>query len=658
MPRRDAQVARTEYLLQPSDYLSALRRRYWVLVLAAVAAVVVTILVTPSDAARAQSRQHFVAEHIISLPPTAAGGDADALTARNTLLAAASRLFHSPEVARRVAEELERPDPTTLAKRVEIKVNKKLGTITFSASSRKKGELAAVVDTFADKAVDYDLELATEAYQRDVDEAAAQLDSLTGQLNEIDTQLSADQGGGNASLKARREALVAELTATVRRQTDLEIKGPPESRFVTVSEAKPVAVGTAGDSGGFKPPEGRRGRLVLAVALAMVLGGAVVLVLDRFDSRLHTKQAAEQAFGLPVLTEVPVTPRRRRRQWAVETASNPLSRVAEAYRKLRSAIVLAQAVPRLRPVRAGASGADGDQSPAPPKPERMAGEHAYELRFEPLVDAKDLKLILVTSPRPSEGRSTTAVNLAASFAEAGRSVLVVDADLRRPNLDDYFGVDPARGLSDVVADRRPASVLGEAAQPTGHRLIRLVSSGTPADNPAGIITGARELLLRTRAVTDVIIVDTPPALLYNDAAELVPAADAVVVVARAGRTTADDAERMGELLARLGAPVFGVALLGVRGRRGVAPPLRRRRRRKAAPPPPDVVDEAFPEAPVDAPAGAGALLADHPPETVAESALADEKGPPPETGSSDRRPWQQPSFWRRWQPHSGIRRSP
>lgn len=556
-------------MVEPTEYLRALRRRWWVPAVAILAALLATLVVTPTDAERARAARRFAAEHTIALTPSGRL-TGDSSTTPVEFLAESARLFRGPEVARRVSASLGlRGDPETLASRVAITVNKKRGIITFAATGRDEAEVARVVNTFAEEAMSFQLELHEQAYEQEVERTAARVQALTAQLNDVESQMNAAKTD-NSSLKATRDALAAQLTPSIARQAELAGRGPPTADFATVSDATPVLISEEPDNDGFSPPASRRGRLVLAIALALTLAVAVVLVLDRFDTRLRTKAAAESAFGLPVLAEVPRVPRRHRSEWAVVTATNPLSTVAEAYRGLRSAIMLAPAVPRLGPRVSVRASREGGVEKGPAKAAEPG--HAYELRFEPLpATSEGIKVILVTSPGVAEGKSTTVANLAASFAEADRSVVVIDCDLRRPSLDRLLDVDTRLGLSDVLVNKGTSYRLTDVARPTSIPGVRLVSSGTPAPNPARLLTEAREVLLRCRGAADVVIVDTPAALVMNDAAELVPAADAVVVVVRAGKTTTDAAGLMAELLARLGAPVFGVALIGVEGGRKLRP---------------------------------------------------------------------------------------
>ena len=159
-------------------------------------------------------------------------------------------------------------------------------------------------------------------------------------------------------------------------------------------------------------------------------------------------------------------------------------------------------------------------------------------------------MILVTSAGPSEGKTTTVANLAAVFAEAEYSVLVINCDFRRPRLHRYLGgSDEARK---VVQSDVP-----------GVRMVNNVLSSTHP-NPAEVTAAQRRVIEAARGIFDVILLDTAPLLSTNDASELIGVADLVVLVARAGKTTRPNAQRATEVLHRLEATVAGVAMLGAR----------------------------------------------------------------------------------------------
>lgn len=167
-------------------------------------------------------------------------------------------------------------------------------------------------------------------------------------------------------------------------------------------------------------------------------------------------------------------------------------------------------------------------------------------------------MIVVTSPGPAEGKTTTALNLAAALAETGRSVIVVNADFRRPAI--------TRAL---VSGRRPAlpGLASIGRVPAEDYLI-----GTDVDNvqlldlaplsaTAGDLTRATVRMLgRVRQLAEVVIIDTPPLAVTTEALEFVPLADVVLLVAKAGATSAESAERAGELVRFAGASKVGVTI--------------------------------------------------------------------------------------------------
>jgi Mrp family chromosome partitioning ATPase len=167
--------------------------------------------------------------------------------------------------------------------------------------------------------------------------------------------------------------------------------------------------------------------------------------------------------------------------------------------------------------------------------------------FEPQHD--EPLVVMITSAAPGEGKTTTAANLAAVFAEAGSSVLVVNCDFRRPTIHRFFGVED-----------EPRRV-HETAVP-GVKIVTNVLND-PASNPSQVVAAQRQVVAAARGRFDVILLDTAPLLTANDAVELVSSADMLVLVARVGVTKYDNAEQSIELLTRLDVPLAGVVLTGV-----------------------------------------------------------------------------------------------
>jgi capsular exopolysaccharide synthesis family protein len=170
--------------------------------------------------------------------------------------------------------------------------------------------------------------------------------------------------------------------------------------------------------------------------------------------------------------------------------------------------------------------------------------------------------VVVTSAAPGDGKSATVANLAVTMAESGRSVVILGYDLRKPSVHKYFGIG-GPGLMDVLrsADTDPLS-LAEVAQATAVPGLSLIPHGTGEEGFGHVAANGRNLINEARELADIVIVDTPPMLVTNDAVELIPAADTTIIVCRSGKTTRDSAVRCRDLLERLGATVSGVVLIG------------------------------------------------------------------------------------------------
>ena len=152
------------------------------------------------------------------------------------------------------------------------------------------------------------------------------------------------------------------------------------------------------------------------------------------------------------------------------------------------------------------------------------------------IDAtRSADVLLVTSSVPDEGKSLTAANLAISFVEFGDRVLLIEADLRRPSLWSYFGVEREVGLTNVLVGQME---LSEAIQAWGNDGLHILPSGALPPNPAELL-GSRamvDVIAELRPAFDKIIIDTPPLLPVTDAALCSAAADGVVLVIRSGKT--------------------------------------------------------------------------------------------------------------------------
>ena len=266
----------------------------------------------------------------------------------------------------------------------------------------------------------------------------------------------------------------------------------------------------------------------LLMSLLMGLAGGVSLafVLESRDTTIHSLEQAQAITSLPSLAYIPLASGsgralvRNKRSTAaagLAAAAQPKSQLAEAYRALRTSILLSR----------------GGQSS---------------------------KVLMVTSALPQEGKTTTSVNLATVLAQHDARVLLIEADMRRSGISQLFGLTSEVGLSTVLTQKTSAE---EAIQPVpGIANLFLLPAGETPANPAALLgsTRMRDLLGSFGQTFDYVIVDTPPALSVTDAVLLSKTADSCLLVIRAGMTDKAALRRVCDVLSHVDARILGIIL--------------------------------------------------------------------------------------------------
>ena len=231
--------------------------------------------------------------------------------------------------------------------------------------------------------------------------------------------------------------------------------------------------------------------LALGGLLGLAAGVGIALLREVLDTRIRTVKDVEETTGAPTLGGIALDPEAKTRPLVVAAAARDPR--AEAYRTLRTNVQFL---------------ALGN------------GPAAY----------------VITSAGPSEGKSTTSANLAIAFAETGARVALLDGDLRKPKVADYFGIEGGLGLADVLVGRVAAS---DVVQRWGRGTLFLLPAGTVPPNPAELLGSQAmgKLMRELKSAFDVIIIDAPPTLLVTDAAVVSRYTNGAIVVAAAGSTT-------------------------------------------------------------------------------------------------------------------------
>jgi capsular exopolysaccharide synthesis family protein len=174
-----------------------------------------------------------------------------------------------------------------------------------------------------------------------------------------------------------------------------------------------------------------------------------------------------------------------------------------------------------------------------------------------------LKTLAVTSARVGEGKSSTLANLAVVSAQAGRKVILVDADLRRPTVHQTFGLDNDKGLTTAIMD--DAALASPPLQPTGVEGLIVLTSGPLPPNPAELMGSRRmeEVIAALAEEADQVFFDTPPVVAVTDAAVLATKVDGVLLVISAGKTRRESARTAVRRLEQINARLVGTVLTNV-----------------------------------------------------------------------------------------------
>ncbi len=266
--------------------------------------------------------------------------------------------------------------------------------------------------------------------------------------------------------------------------------------------------------------------LAMGLLIGVILGVGVALGLDFMDQRIHSVEEVSALADAPVLGLVPhISVRQSIAQRGRHVANEPTSDVAESYRTIRTAVYF------------GARNAQG-------KGNRL----------------------LVTSPAPGDGKTTSVSNLAIAMANAGQRVILVDADLRRPTQHKVFEMDGSVGVSSVMAGEVE---LAGAILATGINNLDLLPAGSPPANPSEILNSQAfaDLIDGLAERYDHVLIDSPPVAPVTDARILGAMCDATILVVRAEKSTKKGVEHARESLKSVGTNVLGVVINDVPRRR-------------------------------------------------------------------------------------------
>jgi len=362
------------------------------------------------------------------------------------------------------------------------------------------------------------------------------LDAQIDALDNLKVRSTAEIAG--APRAETEETRLAQQVAAVQKMSDKLQEDHQKAKMAEAVEAGQVEIVELAELPSEPIATGRTRKMALGLILGLILGVGVGVLVDGMNTSIRRRDDLERILQVPGLAVIPrflpsepggrfaralpgkarngTNGKKAARAAGLVTVHDARSSSAEAYRTLRTNLIFSQAVQTLR-------------------------------------------TLVVTSPAPSEGKTTTAANLAVSFAQQGMRVLLVDCDLRRSRIHKMFNIPREPGMTELILGQLEQD---SVTRETGVPGLYVLPSGVLPPNPSELLGGERmrKTLAGLSEAFDLIVLDTPPLLAASDAAILATIADGVVLVVRAGVTEAEAGQQAIAQLQSVGARVVGAVL--------------------------------------------------------------------------------------------------
>ncbi len=363
----------------------------------------------------------------------------------------------------------------------------------------------------------------------------AQLASAQKQEAQLQDAFNAEFASANrAGINETRLTTLTREIETSRQLLDSLTQRQKEQEL-TVASTKPDNLTVTSKAQGSSPTGPNRPRnIFIAFLLSLTAGIGLAFLLDYLDDSVKTSDDVGRYLGLPTLALIPYQSANEKRKLnlasnngngngsvALVALEDNRSAVAEAYRHLRTSLLFSSA-------------------------------------------GKPPQTILVTSSQPAEGKTTTAINTAITLAQSGAEVVIIDCDLRRPRLHSHFGLENSTGLTNYLSgDRNTENLLKPFSNLPQ---LKIITSGPIPPNPAELLSSneMKNLLQFLKGNFQHVIIDSPPAISFTDAAILSTLVDGVVLVAMANKSSIHLMRRFKQRLSNIGARIYGVVLNGVK----------------------------------------------------------------------------------------------
>ena len=507
------------------DYLAAMRQRKLLILTCTLLGLALAVLFTISR------QPTFEAAAKVLVNPTNVGAIDIRLVPPE--LEREREIVDSEAVARLVAEDLGITTSSILLLRdLEVVFVANSDTLELLYQSDDPAEAQEVVNSFAVQYVaqrngqSEDLDNATiDSIQAEVDRLQVEIDAVQ---EEIDSTSQLQAAASTAQDSATASSLAASATElrTARNALRNTLNSQQASlQDATIARDTRTAPGEVLERAAIpQAPVGFSDNILRAAGLVLGLGGGVALafVLHRLDRTARDSADVELALGTSVLASIPSFGMAHRNGSAAIVMlaggrSARVQRAREAFRRLRSS-----------------------------------------LQF--LGTTRDADTFLITSARPTEGKSTTVANLAIALAQGETKVCLVNADMRRPTIERVLGISGQQhGLSDWLVDQSITNIMVSVQGTPG---LVVVPAGQPPTNPGELLASGRigDLISELSTQFDIVLVDAPPIINIADASTIAPVVDGTIVVVDSSRTDTDTLLKVRAEIDRSGGSVMGAIL--------------------------------------------------------------------------------------------------
>ena len=481
------------------DYLRAIWRRKWTVLLVGVLAVCVSVGLDST-----KTKKYTAKAQVLLVVPGTNTATGTGTGNQKINVPTDIELMTTTQIRRLVRRELGAAPPVTIA---EVGTTDVVAISSTAASPRRA---ALTANSYAANYLKATKDNYVNSLNAQIHQLNGQAYTLQSQIDRLNDQLTHVTGSAAASTESQLSNLLTQQENVKSQLDTLNDQVATASAGTIIVPAIPPAIPS---SPKFKTDA------AFALGIGLLVGIGLALFRDHLDDRIRSRADLEEAApGMPVLGMIPeVFDWRDRKAPFLVELSQPRSPAAEAYRSLRTSVQF--------------------------------------MSFD-----RPMKLLLVTSAVAADGKTTTAANLAAAMAEAGSRVVLVSCDLRKPRIHEFFGLPNESGLTKVLIGESELADELQSVPEVEH--LTLLGSGPVPPNPSELLAGPRirQVFAQLGSMFDIVVIDSSPLLPVTDGSILAGLVDAVLLVAASEVSTRRDITRSLEMLARVSANVVGSVL--------------------------------------------------------------------------------------------------